>query len=49
MSVDLAAPLMTGEYRVVELDAGHWLIQERFDAVAGEVVSHLGRHRPSPS
>ena len=45
MSVDLAAPLMAGEYRVVELDAGHWLIQESYDAIAPEVSTHLAAHR----
>jgi pimeloyl-ACP methyl ester carboxylesterase len=28
LSVDLAAEYMTGSYRTVELDAGHFLVQE---------------------
>ncbi len=44
MSLDLAAPLMGGEYRVVDLDAGHWLIQESYDTIAAEVTAHLGRN-----
>ena len=45
MSVDLAADYMTGPYRVVELDAGHWLMQEAFQAVTQAVVEHLAEHR----
>jgi pimeloyl-ACP methyl ester carboxylesterase len=44
MSVDLAAPLMGGDYRVVDLDAGHWLIQEAYDTIAAEVTAHLERN-----
>jgi hypothetical protein len=47
MSVDLAEPLMTGEYRLLDLEAGHWLIQDRYDTIAAEVVAHLGAHRLS--
>ncbi|MCC7362824.1 MAG: alpha/beta hydrolase [Dehalococcoidia bacterium] len=32
---------MTGYNKFVELDAGHWLIQERFDDVKGEILAHL--------
>jgi pimeloyl-ACP methyl ester carboxylesterase len=45
MSVDLAAEYMTGPYRVVELDAGHWLLQEQFQAVSQAVAEHLAEHR----
>ena len=41
MSVDLAPEYMKGAYRVVELDAGHWLAQEYPDRVAEEVLAHL--------
>ncbi len=44
-SVELAAAHMTGDYEVVDLDAGHWLIQQRYDVVAAEVAEHLARHR----
>ena len=30
-----------GYYRFVELDASHWLIQESYDTVQKEIVSHL--------
>jgi pimeloyl-ACP methyl ester carboxylesterase len=45
MSVDLAAEYMTGPYRVVELDAGHWLVQEQSEAVTAAVIEHLAEHR----
>jgi len=44
MSVELAAPLMVGDYRVVELDAGHWLIQDCYETISTEVADHLRRH-----
>jgi len=30
-----------GPNRWLELDAGHWLIQEKFDVVSGEILAHL--------
>lgn len=36
-----AVQYMTGPYRFVELDAGHWLIQEETKRVADEVLQHL--------
>ncbi len=32
---------MTGYNRFVELDAGHWLVQEKFEDVEREVLAHL--------
>jgi len=32
---------VTGTYREVELDAGHWLIQEQPEKVVKEIMSHL--------
>jgi hypothetical protein len=32
---------MRGPYRVVELEAGHWLAQEAPDRVHDEVLAHL--------
>jgi pimeloyl-ACP methyl ester carboxylesterase len=40
-SLDLAAEYMTGPYRAVELDAGHFLVQEAPHAVADEIRAHL--------
>lgn len=36
-----AAQYMTGPYRFLELDAGHWLIQEAPEAVITNVVAHV--------
>jgi pimeloyl-ACP methyl ester carboxylesterase len=41
MSVDLAPEYMKGDYRVVELEAGHWLAQEHPERVADETLAHL--------
>jgi pimeloyl-ACP methyl ester carboxylesterase len=32
---------MKGPYRFVELDAGHWLIQEAPGRVTEEILAHL--------
>lgn len=39
--VDATPPLMNGPYRLVELDVGHWLIQEAEDDVLREILAHL--------
>lgn len=39
--VDATPPLMDGPYRLVELDAGHWLIQEAGADVLRETLAHL--------
>ena len=39
-----AAKWMTGPYRFVELDAGHWLIQEAGERVTSEILAHLRAH-----
>jgi pimeloyl-ACP methyl ester carboxylesterase len=41
MSVDLAAPYMKGPYRVVEIEAGHWLAQEKPAEVLAATLEHL--------
>lgn len=43
-SVDLALPRMAGEYRMVELDAGHWVVDERPDEVFVETLQHIRAH-----
>ena len=42
--VDGTPPYMKAEYRLVELDAGHWLIQEDTDRVLDEVMTHIKAH-----
>ncbi|MEP7216148.1 MAG: alpha/beta fold hydrolase [Anaerolineaceae bacterium] len=39
--VEDAAAYMKGPYKFVELDAGHWLIQEKPTEVIAEIISHL--------
>ena len=39
--VTATPPLMAGPYRLAELDAGHWLIQEAEEAVLNETLAHL--------
>lgn len=40
-STEWAAEYMTGPYRFVEMNVGHWLIQEAEDQVIEEILSHL--------
>jgi pimeloyl-ACP methyl ester carboxylesterase len=42
--VELGEAYMKGPYRLAELDAGHWLIQEEPARVCDEVVAHLAEH-----
>lgn len=44
MAVDRARQYMTGSYEVVELSAGHWLVQEEPDIVTAHILRHLKRH-----
>ncbi|MBA4179681.1 MAG: alpha/beta hydrolase [Anaerolinea sp.] len=39
--VEDAAAFMKGPYRFVEMDAGHWLIQEKTAEVTAEILAHL--------
>lgn len=43
--VEDAAAYMKGPYKFVELDAGHWLIQEKPSEVIAEVTGHLKANR----
>lgn len=45
VACDAATAMMMGPYRFVELDAGHWLMQEAPDRVSDEVLAHLARNR----
>ncbi len=40
-SVDGQRPFIKGEFRELELDAGHWLMEERSDVVVPEILSFL--------
>ena len=35
---------MTGPYDLLELDCGHWIVQEAFDQVVEPIISHLKAH-----
>jgi pimeloyl-ACP methyl ester carboxylesterase len=37
---------LTGPYRSIELDAGHWLIEEQPDAVISAILEHMQTPRP---
>lgn len=43
--VEWTEDYVTGYYRFVELNASHWLIQESYDTVQKEIVSHLEKFR----
>ena len=35
---------VVGDYHFVELNSGHWLIQESYDEVQNEIISHLEKY-----
>jgi hypothetical protein len=43
-AVTAAAEHMKGPYTFVELDAGHWLVQEQPERVTSDVIAHLRAH-----
>jgi len=45
--VDGTPPYMKAEYKLVEVDAGHWLIQEQPDRVIAEVLANIQAHPAS--
>jgi pimeloyl-ACP methyl ester carboxylesterase len=38
-------PFMKGDYKFVELDAGHWLMQEAFEDCAQPILDHLNKNK----
>lgn len=42
--VDLTKPYMKGEYTLIELDAGHTLVQEKFEQVNQALLNHIRNH-----
>ena len=44
-SVEGTAQYMKGDYQYVELDAGHWLMQEAFDACYNPIKEHLAKYK----
>ena len=44
VGVEMTKQYMKGEYKFVELDAGHWLIQEKYDVVLKEISEQIKGH-----
>jgi pimeloyl-ACP methyl ester carboxylesterase len=44
VSVELTKPYMQGEYTLIELDAGHTLVQEQFELVKQHLFKHIQQH-----
>lgn len=42
--VEMTKEYMKGEYTLIELDAGHTLVQEKFERINQEILNHLQRH-----
>ncbi|MBI1287863.1 MAG: alpha/beta fold hydrolase [Flavobacteriales bacterium] len=45
VGVEGTAQYMKGEYKRVDLDASHWLIQEDFEGCAVPILEHLNSHK----
>jgi pimeloyl-ACP methyl ester carboxylesterase len=43
-SVETGASYMTGPYELIELNCGHWIVQEAFDQIVGPIVAHLKKY-----
>ncbi len=35
---------MTGPYELLEIDCGHWIVQEAFEEIVGPIVEHLKKY-----
>ncbi len=42
--IEMTKNYMKGEYAMIELDAGHALVQEKFEQINHEILSHIQRH-----
>jgi pimeloyl-ACP methyl ester carboxylesterase len=42
--VEMTKQYMKGEYSLIELDAGHTLVQEKFEQINQEILNHIQRH-----
>ncbi len=43
--VEATAQYMKGSYELIELDAGHWLMQEAFVECTAPILTHINRNR----
>ena len=39
-AVEAGASYMTGPYELLELDCGHWIVQEALEEIVGPVLEH---------
>jgi len=37
--------LVNAEYQFIEMDAGHWIIQEKYKELTPHILAHLAKHR----
>ena len=37
--------LVNAEYEFIEIDAGHWIIQEQYDVLSTHILTHLSKNR----
>ena len=44
ISVEGTKQYMKGEYKFVELNAGYWLMQEKYDDISEEITEHIKNH-----
>lgn len=49
VAVENTANYVCGEYRFIELDAGHWLLERRTTEVIEAIVAHIDAHREDRS
>ncbi|MEN8248553.1 MAG: alpha/beta hydrolase [Bacteroidota bacterium] len=45
VAVENGHRFMKGDYKFLELDAGHWLVQEKYDEVKEAIIQHLKTHK----
>ena len=43
--VDGTRDLVKAEYQFIEIEAGHWMIQEKYDELTGHLKAHLAKYR----
>ncbi len=43
--IEMTKDYVEAEYRFVEIEAGHWLMQESYDEVMAELIRHLNQYR----
>ena len=45
VAIDAMSEYMRGPYRRIELDAGHWLMEDERERVVAEMLAHLHEFR----